>query len=402
MRFFAFLPILLLAPVLFPVHGLAEVGPDWILELHPWFHGIVLEAARWQWIALALMVALSGPVAALVKYGLNEILETRYGFLKDVRLTGPGANIQRSAGLLVAALLWALVLPTLSLPERFQIATGFIIQTVAIVSIVWLVYSIWDAFCDVLTTRAATLGRRTEKLLVPVTRKLVGTIIFVGGLLLALASYGVNVAGVVAGLGVGGLIIALAAKDSVENIFGSLTILFDMPFAIGDWVKIGAVEGAVEEINLRSTRIRTSEDSLITLPNSNLIRASVENLGARRFRRVKTMLSISSQLSSERIQRLVDQLRKIIAEHPHTRPTGYQVDIYEFTMTEIHILLNFFIKANNYTEELSYRGELLMAFKRAAEELGIESLTSNPPPAAAPESIPETAVQQSAPDPGDD
>src|SRR5213075_891075 len=144
-----------------------------------------------------------------------------------------------------------------------------------------------NAFCDYLIHRSESVDKRTERLLVPVTRKFVAVIILIGGLLVEawVLFGGQHGAEAIAGLGIGGLAVALAAKDSVENVFGSLTILFDMPFALGDWVKIDKVEGVVEEINLRSTRIRTFEDSLITLPNSNLIKASVENFGARRFRR---------------------------------------------------------------------------------------------------------------------
>jgi MscS family membrane protein len=167
-----------------------------------------------------------------------------------------------------------------------------------------------------------------------------------------------------------------------------------MPFAIGDWVKIGNVEGSVEEINLRSTRLRTSEDSIITLPNSNLIKASVENLGARRHHRVKTMLSVSATLSSSRLQELIDELRNIIGTHPKTRKTGFQVEVYEFTFTEVRILLNFFLNAATYTEELRYRGELLIAFKRAAEEMGIETLSAPAPPEPETEAIPKTPAEE--------
>jgi MscS family membrane protein len=396
MRLLYLLAAVALTPVFFPATGISEERPGTIAGLSDWFFETVLETARWQWIALALFLFVTPLVSNLVRAGLQRILESRYGFLSFMRETDAGTGIQRSASVLVAAFLWSVVLPFLDLPDGLGRIFHYLLQGSAVLGLVWLVYSIWDAICDNLTARAAVMGRRTERLLVPITRKLVQALIFIGGLLLALASFGVNVTAVVTGLGVGGLIIALAAKDSVENVFGSLTILFDMPFAIGDWVRIGAVEGSVEEINLRSTRIRTSEDSVITLPNSNLIRASVENLGARRHHRVKTTFSVSAQLPAERISALVDKLRETIKNHPKTRKTGFQVEVYEFTFTEVQIMVNFFINASNYTEELRHRGELLLEFKRAAEEMGIESLSA-PAPAEEPrEAVPPTAEEQSA------
>lgn len=398
MRLFALLPLLVAAPTLLSSSGTDFDRPSAIEGLPSWYFGNVLGAARWQWLALALLLAFSGPVSRLVRLVLNRIIETRYGFLKELRDSAHGKGIQRSAGLLVSALLWAVALPYLELPDKLHVSTRFLVQAASIVGLVWLVYSIWDSVCDVLTVRSSAMGRRTEKLLVPITRKLVQALIVIGGILLAFASFGVNVTAVVAGLGVGGLIIALAAKDSVENIFGSFTILFDMPFAIGDWVKIGAVEGSVEEINLRSTRIRTSEDSIVTLPNSNLIRASVENLGARRHHRVKTILSVSAQLSTQRIDALAERIRLVIEEHPKTRKTGYQVEVYDFTYTEVRIMINFFVNADSYSEELRYRGELLLQIKRAAEEMGIESLTAPAPISDEGQSDSEVASERAEPD----
>src|SRR5205085_10627722 len=105
-------------------------------------------------------------------------------------------------------------------------------------------------------------------------------------------------------------------KDSVENVFGSLTILFDMPFALGDWVKIDKYEGIVEEINLRSTRIRTFEDSVITLPNSNLIKAAVENYGARRYRRQRFQIRVSYANRAENLDRFIASVRKYVDSVP--------------------------------------------------------------------------------------
>jgi MscS family membrane protein len=141
---------------------------------------------------------------------------------------------------------------------------------------------------------------------------------------------------------------------------------------------------------------------VVTLPNSNLIRASVENLGARRHHRVRTTFSVSAQLPAERLAALVERIRQVIKDHPKTRKSGFQVEVYEFTFTEVHILVNFFIIASNYTEELKHRGSLLLEFKKAAEEMGIETLSAPAPVEKDSEAIPKTAEQEAAPDPGEE
>jgi MscS family membrane protein len=403
MRFLALLPLLVAAPVLLPTDERQMDAPAWLSPLPDWFFGVTIGAARWQWLALALLLAVSGPFASLVRKLLQKLLETRYGFLGVLKESDSGPRIERAASLLIATFLWSVVLPWLELPDRMENLAEFLIHLASILGLVWLAYGIWDAICDSLTQRASTMGRRTERLLIPFTRKLVQTLIFIGGGLIALASFGVNVTGVVAGLGVGGLILALAAKDSVENIFGSLTILFDMPFAIGDFVKIGEVEGVVEEINLRSTRIRTMEDSVVTLPNSNLIRAAVDNLGARRHNRVRTVVAVNAQLPAEQVRALIERMRQIILDHPKTRKYGFQVAVRDMTVNEVQIGVNCYVEAATTTEEMERRGELLLRFKEAAESMGIETLPTVTPVALrrAP-ATPESPEEQAAPAPSED
>lgn len=235
-----------------------------------------------------------------------------------------------------------------------------------------LAFGLWDMVCDTLTNRAVGAPERAEKLLVPVMRKLVRATLLTGGFLLVLATLGVNVAGVVAGLGLGGIVVALAAKDSVENVFGSLSILFDMPFAIGDWVKIDKVDGVVEQINIRSTKIRTFEDTLITLPNANLIRAAVENYGARRQRRQRFTLRFKHSASPEGLQAFCDEFREFLLAEPRMNAKRVYVEVSEIEVSGIGVLVQWFVEVPDFTSEARFRHDALLLATRLASQNQIE------------------------------
>ena len=132
------------------------------------------------------------------------------------------------------------------------------------------------------------------------------------GILIVLQNMGVNVFSLLAGLGLGGLAFALAAKDTAANLFGSIMILTDRPFKIGDWVKMDGVEGTVEEIGFRSTRVRTFYNSLITIPNATIANVQIDNLGVRQYRRTTATLGVTYDTSMEKMNQFVEGIRKII------------------------------------------------------------------------------------------
>src|SRR5690606_1820118 len=128
----------------------------------------------------------------------------------------------------------------------------------------------------------------------------------------------VNVAALVAGLGVGGIAIAFALKDSLENLLSSFMILMDKPFVIGDYIKIAGVEGNVERVGFRSTLIRTPDKTLVSMPNRNLITNNLENYSERGAKRVKMTIGAEYGLSVTQLKNIVSELTKRIEQHPNT------------------------------------------------------------------------------------
>lgn len=373
--------LLVLMPALAGADPIAR--PDWMRWMPEGSESTWLGVAGWQYLALLLLT--------VVSYVLFTVLRVVIGKTNALtkRLT-PGLigllsarSTRRALAALGVVWLWWVCLPELNLAHRLDRAFGFGLQFFTLTGCLWLTLSLWETIGEGISQRMASGDDRADRLLVPITRKLVRVIIWVAALLIGLSTFGVNVTAAVAGLGIGGLIVALAAKDSVENVFGSFTILFDMPFKIGDWVKIGDSEGIVEEINLRSTRIRTFEDAVITLPNSNLIKASVTNVGARRTRRIKLLLRVHHSTDLARLDAFCQEARWAISRVPCVRPEPLFVHLYDFSDSGAGILVQCLLEVSNMTEEIEARSEVLREIKRLIAEHQL-ALTGMPLPEMVP------------------
>jgi MscS family membrane protein len=181
-----------------------------------------------------------------------------------------------------------------------------------------------------------------------------------------------RITAVLGALGVGGVALAFAAQDTIGNFFGSITVLFDRPFGIGDWIIIGDVEGTVERVGFRSTRVRTFYNSMVTIPNSMMVNTQVDNYGARRYRRVKVMLSVTYSTPPEKIDAFCEGIRELIRLHPYTRKDYYHVYFNQFADSSLDILLYAFFEVPDWGTELRERHRLFVDILRLADRLGIE------------------------------
>lgn len=146
----------------------------------------------------------------------------------------------------------------------------------------------------------------------------------------------------------------------------------DRPFQVGDWVVIdGGVEGTVEEVGFRSTRIRTFYDSVVTLPNALLLTSKVDNLGVRRYRRWKTMVSITYDTPPDTIEAFCEGIRELVRKHPYTRKDYFQVWVNAFGPSSVDILLYVFHEVPDWSTELRERQRLFLDIMRLANAMGV-------------------------------
>lgn len=326
----------------------------------------------WSLIVLGGLIVVAYLIALVSSLVLRFLIGIYYRIGHEPEKKQIIGRARSRLGMLFGLLFLEAALPGLSLPIWLLSILLIVLHVLKAIVLLLLLFDVWDVASTAIAGRTKDASERTEKLVIPIIRNLGKGVIVVAVGLFLLNGLGFNVVGLVAGLGIGGLVVAFAAKDSVENFFGSITILFEAPFGIGDWIKVGDIEGTVEEISLRSSRIRTFQDSLIILPNSQLITASVENFGRRRYRRMRIFLGLTYDTPPEKITAFCEKLRKTIALHPKTRKDVYFVHFNGYADFSLDILVQCFFEVPDFAGELEAREELLLAFLQAAKEVGVE------------------------------
>jgi MscS family membrane protein len=232
-------------------------------------------------------------------------------------------------------------------------------QITIAVSVTWMILRLTDFFGLVLMFRASLTESKSDDQLVPFIKEALKVIIMIFSLFFILGTiFELNIASLVAGLGIGGLAIALAAKESLENLLGSFTIFLDKPFVIGDLVRLGSLEGHVEKIGFRSTRIRTLEKSYVTVPNKKLIDSELDNLSLRIQRRAKFNIGLTYETSSEKFKIIISEIKKFIDDHPNTLNGETRVRLHEFDASAIVIMIVYFVDTLEYDVYLDVREEI--------------------------------------------
>ena len=332
----------------------------------------VLFLELWQWVALILVIFVGVIIDRVVRLFLSIWLRKLLKSSDKLRDRKTLADFQKPVGILAMGVVWLLALPPLDLPLRALGALKVAAHLVVAIAGVWAAYRLVDLLAAHLLAMAKRTVSRVDDILIPLARRALKLVVIAFGVLFVAQNLDVDVTSLLAGLGIGGLAFALAAKDTVENLFGSVTVLIDRPFQIGDWVVIGEQEGTVEEIGFRSTRVRTFYNSLITIPNATLVNAAVDNLGARRYRRVKCMISLAYDTPAERIEGFCEGVRELIRLHPYTRKDYYLVYLNELGESSLKVLLYVFHETPDWATELRERHRLFVDIVRLAQRLGVE------------------------------
>lgn len=331
-------------------------------------HGFILE--YWQWLGLFFIIVL-GSVADKVLAWVLKFNVARWQ-KNNPSFATLDSTVLRPLGLMAMALIWWSGLNMLGLPDTALLILLVAVKLLVSLSGIWSAFRIVDIFDALWTNKALLTSNKFDDLLVPMISKSLKVFVVVIGIVFAADNLNIDVTSLLAGLGLGGLAFALAAKDLLGNFFGSVTVLLDRPFSIGDWVVIGDIEGSVEEVGFRSTRVRTFYNSLVTMPNSILTTTKIDNMGARRYRRMKSMLAVTYDTSPERIEAFCEGIRKIIQMHPYMRKDMYQVYFNEYGAASLDILVYVFWATPDWNTELRERHRFLLDILRLARQLEIE------------------------------
>ncbi|MEW8628256.1 MAG: mechanosensitive ion channel family protein [Candidatus Thiodiazotropha sp.] len=327
---------------------------------------------NWQWLGLLFTILLGVVADKLLSFFLRTGVRrwrnrTEHSEFKEI-----SEDILRPLGLMAMALIWWSGINLMGLTENVMLILLVAVKFLASISGVWAAYRLVDLVSAFLHKRAQLTENKLDDALVPLIPRTLKIFVTVIGFVFIADNLNVDISSLLAGLGLGGLAFALAAKDMVQNLFGSVTVLMDRTFSVGDWIIVDGVEGSVERIGFRSTRIRTFYNSVVTVPNSKFITATVDNMGERRYRRLSCKLSLTYDTPPDRIEAFCEGVRELVRQHPYMRKDYYQVYLNEFAASSLDVLLYVFWETPEWNTELRERHRFMLDILRLAQGLGVE------------------------------
>ena len=340
--------------------------PSWMFSVRLW------QVQLWQWLGLAL-----GLVVALAFGYLFGFLSRRI-FLRLALLTrwqwddrvvaatkGPVNVICFSLGLL-------LVGSSLSLGNSAEQVVRQICKLLIIVGLGWFAVRLVDVAADSLQDYLERRGDSMATAFVPVARRIFKPIAIALVMIVALQNLGVNVAGLLAGVGIGGLALAMAAKTTVENMLGGITIAFDRPFQVDDFIRVGDLLGTVEEVGIRSTRIRTLDRTVVSIPNGQLVDSHVENFAKRDRIRLAFNIGVQYDTTLDQLRLIVDEMKRALLTHPKVHQEYFRVRFVAFADSALEIEAYLYIDTTDYNEFTAAKEELLLQVATIVNRAGAQ------------------------------
>lgn len=355
-------------PDLYATHGPGPLGK---FLPAPLFEMVWLDLALWQWLGLLLVVLLMAPLAWIVEWILRGLA---------------GRVVARTELPLEPTELRRLLAPTRGLaavglfalgtaPLALSLGTTRILNTLeiiaAVVMTVWLLLRVLDLASAVLERHWLREGDRAAIAVLPLARRATKVFLLGIGLVALLQNVGFNVTGLVTGLGLGGLAVALAAQKSIANLFGGISMVADHPVQVGDFCRFGPDKsGTIEEIGLRSTRIRTLDRTVITVPNADFSELQLENFGARDRIRFHTVIGLRYETSADQLRHLLTAMRQLLVAHPMVTPVPARVRFVGFGAHSLDVELFAFVDTMDWDVFLQVREDLLLRLMDLVAESG--------------------------------
>ncbi|ABR55787.1 mechanosensitive ion channel family protein [Methanococcus aeolicus] len=324
-------------------------------------------------IILFILIIFFGIIAGrlfntIIKRKLKKIVSKTKTKFDDIIFDA----IELPASILIFVLFFYFALNTILIPKTIGILLYELIDIMVIIGATWFVLNFTDSFIQhyIIPRVNKTESTFDDHIIVPL-RKLLKLIIICLGLLMAIDAAGYNISTLLAGLGIGGLAVALAAQDTVKNFISGVLLIIDKPFKLNQWIEFDGVEGVVEDIGIRSTKIRTFNDSLIIVPNAVVINANIENHSEMKKRRVKTIIGLTYDTPVDKCKLAKEIIHTILEDHRTTLPP-YRITFNEFGAHSLNFRLEYFIRNMGFDYYLNAVDDINMRIKEEFEKEGIE------------------------------
>jgi len=354
-------------PELYEAHGYGPLGrylPDFFFDYR------VLEIQLWQWGALFVLLVL----AAVLSWLLSSVATT---VLRAVLHRGRASTLERivavvtgPARLAIGVAIFSAGKHLLGLAIAVRSLLGAIEDFVFIVAITWATLRVVDVFADVVENELRERNQASAVTLLPPARKTIKAFAFVLAGLAILDSFGFNVTAVLAGLGVGGIAVALAAQKTLENLFGGITLYADRPVRVGDFCRFGDKLGTVEEIGIRSTRVRTLDRTLVTVPNAEFSNLHLENYTSRDRIWYHPRIGLRYETTPDQIRWILVEIRRMLYAHPRVNPDPARIRFVGFGAYSLDLDIFDYVAATDYGEYLEIAEDLNLRIMDIVERAG--------------------------------
>ena len=350
-------------------HEIADLLERFVNWLHGFFPGI--EEGLFHWLACGVLllaaILLRRFITNIIFFYLKKLAaKTRTTFDDKLlpALESPAATLVMVAGIFAA-------LTVLPLTPRLDawVADGAKIS--ALVVVLWAMLRAGGAILDHVT-ELAHARHMTVATFMPLIKKTLFVFALIFGVLVIAQSQGLPVQSFLAGLGIGGLAFALAAQDTIANMFGSLVVVMDQPFKVGDVVKIGASEGLVEDIGLRSTKIRTLARTLIVIPNKTVAAEAITNCTRWPHRRIEQTVGLTYDTTPEQMEAVAADLRAVLRDDPGVHPDLIVVSFANFGASSLDVQLTWFTNDFDWGKHMAVRERVNLKIMRAVAARGLE------------------------------
>lgn len=337
--------------------------PTWVVKHQ--FAGMPL----WQWLALVLLI----PVAAAVAWLLLVVLEIPLLWWMKKKVE-PGLWKWRTVSgpewLLAGTIVHRILASYLGMP---LLQRHYYLQATAIALVVganWILWRIIRWFLRRVRNRALAHGHGGTGSLMLLGERLVKAAVFLLAVFTILGILGFNMSTALAGLGIGGLAIGFGAQKTIENLFGGVSVLGDEVIRVGDVCRFGDRTGTVEDIGLRSTRVRTDERTLLAIPNGTVATINVENLSRRDKLLFKTVLSLRPETSADHLRYVLSEIRRVLYSHPKVETKTVRVRLVELASSSINVELVCYVMTQDFNEFAAVREDLLLRIMDLVEDSG--------------------------------
>ena len=331
------------------------------------FHKQLFGIQIWQYLIIALLIPLLSIGYAIILFIVSRLIRrfSHHWTFHYVMLTG------KSISRIAIALLMTLLLPAIQLPASIEKSILLLFRGLIALSLTAICYRSISVSVINVYKRFTGEDRRGGQQLVPLLQTFLKVVVAIVGTLFILRSLGFDISTLLAGVSIGSIAFALASQDTIKHLFGSLMILIDRPFSVGDAIVAGGVEGEVEEIGMRSTRIRTSRESIISVPNAKLADKSIDNYGLRKHRRFYMHLQVPYDIPTASVETFVEELRKVVVEHPHIWQDKHFVYLAGARDANMEIIFYIYLDAANWSQELQCRQDILLKIINIAKNMDI-------------------------------